>query len=196
MSKENSVKILTSHNPAPSFFAVILCVLFFCLFFICGASIAKTTSQSDNKKIADKTLHVISDKMVAQKDTSMVEFIGNVKATREDSIIFADSIKIFIHSAETKKEGQSDLKKIIATGNVEYTAGERKAFADKAVYTTENEILILTGKSPRLITGDSHVTGKKITLFRNEDRVMVESDGETRVQAVFNPKDQKKGTDQ
>ncbi len=190
------MKILTSHNPAPSFFTVIICVLFFCLFFISGVTFAKTPNQSDNKKIADKTLHVISDKMVAQKDTSMVEFIGNVKATREDSIIFADSIKIFIHSAETKKEGQSDLKKIIATGNVEYIAGERKAFADKAVYTTEDEILILTGKSPRLITGDSHVTGKKITLFRNEDRVMVESDGETRVQAVFNPKDQKKGTDQ
>ncbi len=203
MLKENLVKILTSHNPAPVFFATLFCVLFFCLFFISATTaFAKTANQSDNKnradekKIADKTLHVISDKMVAQKDTSMVEFIGNVKATREDSIILADSIKIFIHSAETKKEGQTDLKKIIATGNVEYTAGERKAFADKAVYTTKDEVLILTGKSPKLITGDSQVTGKKITLFRNEDRVIVESDGKTRVQAIFNPEDQKKGAQQ
>ncbi len=205
MLKENLVKILTSHNhapAAPAFFVILVCVLFFCLFVISApAAFAKTANQSDNKtvagkKIANKTLHVVSDKMVAQKDSSMVEFIGNVKATREDSIILADSIKIFIHSAQTKKEGQTDLKKIVATGNVEYTAGERKAFADKAVYTTSDEVLILTGKAPKLVTGDSQITGKKITLFRNEDRVMVESDGKTRVQAVFNPEDQKKAAQQ
>ncbi len=199
------MKISIFHSLVPKFSAVIIFTLLFSFLFFSTATntVAKTENQSkvkqpaeNNKKIADKKLHVTSDKMVAQKDASMVEFIGNVKATREDSVIFADSIKIFIHTAETKKEGQTDLKKIIATGNVEYTAGERKAFADKAVYTTEDEILILTGKAPRLITGKSHVTGKKITLFRNDDRAIVESDGQTRVQAIFNPEDQKKGTDQ
>jgi lipopolysaccharide export system protein LptA len=33
------------------------------------------------------------------------------------------------------------------------------------------------------------VTGTKITLFRKQDRVLVESDGKTRVQALFNPED-------
>ncbi len=216
MLKENSVKILTSRNPAFLFLAILLCVLFF---FSAPSGFAQTNTKTKaptiKKKItldkkatadkkttadkkltpntpaADKTLHVTSDKMIALKDTSMVEFVGNVKATRDDAVIFADSIKIFIHTAQTKKEGQTDLKQIIATGNVEYTAGERKAFADKAVYTTQDEILILTGESARLITGKSHVTGKKITLFRNEDRAIVESDGKTRVQAVFNPEDQK-----
>ncbi len=220
MLKENSVKILTSRNPAFLFLAILLCVLFF---FSAPSGFAQTNTKTKaptiKKKItldkkaatdkkltpntpaADKTLHVTSDKMIALKDTSMVEFVGNVKATRDDAVIFADSIKIFIHTAQTKKEGQTDLKQIIATGNVEYTAGERKAFADKAVYTTQDEILILTGESARLITGKSHVTGKKITLFRNEDRAIVESDGKTRVQAVFNPedkkpKDKKKGAQQ
>ena len=209
MSKENSVKSLTSPSPALPFFVLLVCVLFFSS---APAGFAqtntKTVSPSIKKKItdkkitpdkrvntdkiaADKPLHVTSDKMIAHKDMSMVEFIGNVKATQEDAVIFADSIKIFIHTAETKKEGQPDLKQIIATGNVEYTAGERKAFADKAVYSTQNEILILTGETARLITGKSHITGKKITLFRNQDLAIVESDGKTRVQAVFNPEDQK-----
>jgi len=196
MLKENSVKSLTSRNPIP-LFATLLCVL---LFFSFTAGFAKTPpvkkKLTTNKLSPDKRLHVTSDKMIAHKDTSMVEFIGNVKATREDAIIFADSIKIFVHTAQTKKEGQTDLKQIIATGNVEYTAGESKAFADKAVYTTQDEILILTGESARLITGKSHVTGTKITLFRNEDRAIVESDGKTRVQAIFNPEDQKKGEQQ
>jgi lipopolysaccharide export system protein LptA len=209
MLKENSVKILTFRNPAFPYLAILVCVLFF---FTAPAGSAQTTSQTTpptiKKKItadkklapetptadtlaADKPFHVTSDKMIAHKDSAMVEFIGNVKVIREDAVILADAIKIFIHTAETKKQGQTDLKQITATGNVEYTAGERKAFADKAVYTTQDEILVLTGESARLITGKSHVTGKKITLFRNEDRAIVESDGDTRVQAIFSPEDQK-----
>ncbi len=139
-------------------------------------------------------LHIVSDKMIAQRDQSMVEFIGNVKATQEDSIVLADSIKVFFNDTSKDKnpegeDARSNVKKIISTGNVEYTAGERKAFADKAVYTTENETLILTGESPKLVTGSSFVTGKKITLYRNQDKVLVESDGKKRVEALFNPED-------
>ena len=163
----------------------------FCLIFIGFAllwQIPIVFSQNDSKQAP---LHVVSDKMVAQKDTSVVEFIGNVKATQKNSIVFADSIKIyFVDDNKDKGSGtQSNVKKIVSTGNVKYTAGERKAFADKAVYTTKDEILILTGKSPKLITGSSFVTGKKITLFRLQDKVIVESDGTKRVEAFFNPED-------
>ena len=121
----------------------------------------------------------------------MVEFIGHVKVTREDSILLADSVKIFFHTTKTKKQNQNSVKEIVATGNVEYTAGERKAYADKAVYTTKNEMLVLTGKAPKMFTGKSYVTGKKITLFRLEERVIVESDGKKRVHAFFDSQDQK-----
>ncbi len=211
MLKENLVKVLTSHNLVIPIFVILISLLFFFndtsfagTTTVAGtANSAKNPPPSDNKKlpekkrkstkVTDKKLNVTSDKMVAQKNSSMVEFIGNVKATRGDAIIFADSIKVFINSDKTKNQGPNDLKKIIATGNVEYTAGDRKAFADKAVYTTKDEILILTGKTAKLISGTSHVTGKKITLFRNEDKAIVESDGKTRVRAVFNPEDPKKG---
>ncbi len=150
---------------------------------------AAAAQPKNNEKEAP--LHIVSDQMVAQRDTSMVEFIGNAKATREDSIVFADSIKIYFEN-DTKnndRKTQNNIKKIVSTGNVRYTAGERKAFADKAVYTTKDEILILTGESPKLITGSSFVTGKKITLFRLQDKVLVESDGSKKVEAFFNPED-------
>ncbi len=146
-------------------------------------------AQKADQELAQESLHVVSDKMVAQQDSSMVEFIGNVRATRQDTIILADSIKVFFHNKKTKKKNQSNVKKIVSTGNVEYTAGNRKAFADKAVYTTEDEVLVLTGKSPKLLTGKSWVTGKKITLLRKEDRAIVESDEKSRVEAFFNPQD-------
>ena len=158
------------------------------LLFFLKTDIACSQTQDNSNDIP---IHVISDKMIAQKDTSMVEFIGNVKVTRADSIVFADSIKIYIADDNTNKDSdaQSNVKKIVSTGNVRYTVGDRKAFADKAVYTTHDNILVLTGKSPKLITGSSFVTGKKITLFRNQDKAIVESDGTKRVEAFFNPED-------
>lgn len=145
-------------------------------------------------EVLDKTpLHVVSDKMISQQDTSMVEFIGNVKVTRLDSIVLADSIKIYFVGKDKNKSdqgnAQSNVEKIVSEGNVEYTAGDRKAFADKAVFTMKDEILVLTGNAPKLITGSSFVTGKKITFYRKQDKVIVESDGVKRVEALFNPED-------
>ncbi len=163
------------------------------LTLICLAFFLKSNpglAQTSNEK-SQKPLHVVSDKMTAQEQSSMVEFSGNVKAVLEDSTVFADSIKIYFNDDKKKEESaaQSSVKKIISTGNVKYISKERKAFADKAVYTTKDEILILTGNSPKLITGSSFVTGTKITLFRNQDKVIVESDGAKRVEALFNPED-------
>ncbi len=179
------MKTSTFYNTIPK--------ILFCLILICVALLLKTNtvhSQTKNKT-NESPLHIISDKMIAQKDTSMVEFVGNVKVTREDSIIFADSIKIYFTDDTADKEdpAQSNVKKIIATGNVRYTDEDQKAFADKAIYTTRDEVLVLTGKAPKLITGSNFVTGEKITLFRNQDKVIVESDGTKRVEAFFNPED-------
>jgi len=185
MSGEISVKTLIFNKSVFSF-------LFYFIFlgFTFVWQITATEAQTQTK-VKEVPLHIVSDKMVAQKDTSMVEFIGNAKATREDSIVFADSIKIYFEDDNKDKgrNSQNNIKKIVSTGNVRYTAGERKAFADKAVYTTKDEILILTGESPKLITGSSFVTGKKITLFRIQDKVLVESEGSKKVEAFFNPED-------
>lgn len=159
------------------------------LIFLFAFSISQVHAQS-NTETGNAALRVTSDKMIALKDSSMVEFIGNVKATRLDSIVHADSIQIFFNQkSESASTDQNNVKKIVSTGNVRYIGGERKAFADKAVYTTNNDTLILTGKAAKLVTGSSFVTGKKITLIRSEDKVIVESDGNNRVQALFNPED-------
>ena len=158
------------------------------LILIMSALPCTALSAADNKPLTSDLL-VVSDEMVAEQGQSMVEFIGHVKATRDDTVLEADSLKVFFHNSDTQPQDQNNVKKIVATGNVSYTAGERKAYADKAIYTTQDEVLILTGNSPKLLTGKSYVTGKKITLFRNEDRVVVESGGKSRVQAFFDAED-------
>ncbi|PIE61936.1 MAG: hypothetical protein CSA29_00780 [Desulfobacterales bacterium] len=144
------------------------------------------------QRTASRFLKVISDKMIAEQNAGVVEFIGNVKATQQDSTLVADSVRIFLKASESKQDNLSNIKKMVATGNVEYTAGDRKAMADKAVYTIADEVLVLTGKAPKLLTGNSWISGKKITLFRLDGRVMVESDRTKRVQAVFDAQDQKR----
>lgn len=185
MLGENSVRTLIFNKPIACFLSYITFIGFTFVGYI-----AATQAQTP-PKVKETPLHIVSDQMVAQKDTSMIEFIGNVKATREDSIVFADSIKIyFVDDNNDKKSGtQGNIKKIVSAGNVKYTAGERKAIADKAVYTLKDETLVLTGTSPKIITGSSFVTGKKITLFRLQDKVVVESDGSKRVEAFFNPEE-------
>ncbi len=145
---------------------------------------------SDDSGTFDDTFHVTSDVMVSQQDMAFVEFTGNVVVTRQKEVINADSIKIFIHKKEEKKNNQKQtIKKIIASGNVQYISGNRKALSDNAVYTTGDETLVLTGDSPKVITGDSFVSGEKITLFRKNNKIIVESGQKKRVEAFFNPKD-------
>lgn len=144
----------------------------------------------EKKNLDDAPIRITSDKMIAEKGSSMVEFIGNVAATQEDSILLADSMKVyFVTDKKKKNQAQSNITKIVSSGNVRYTAGERKAFADEAVYTTVDDVLVLKGNAPRLVTGTSFVTGKKITLYRKQDKVLVESDGQKRVEALLNPED-------
>lgn len=185
MLKEGLVKILIFCKSIQKCL-FLLTIAFFALFLTSNSSLAETSKEKSQQPI-----HVVSDKMTAQEKSSMVEFSGNVKAVMEDATLYADSIKIYFFDDQSKREtdAQSSVKQIISSGNVKYISKERKALADKAVYTTKDDILILTGKSPKLITGSSFVTGTKITLFRKDNKIIVESDGEKRVEALFNPED-------
>jgi lipopolysaccharide export system protein LptA len=174
----------------PTCYKSLIVLLLTLLFIYTQASVAAQQNEPADEKQPPADLKITSDKMVASKDQSMVEFIGKVKAVRADSVLLADSVKVFFHSSETQKEGQSKVKRILATGNVEYTEGERKAFSDQADYDTTDQILVLTGEQARLLTGKSWITGKKITLFKAQDRVVVESTEETRVEAFFDAEDQ------
>ncbi|OGR12595.1 MAG: lipopolysaccharide transporter LptA [Desulfobacterales bacterium RIFOXYA12_FULL_46_15] len=183
-----SIKILIfNFNKFTSFFIFI----FVCVFFSLLLNINPVYPEEQNG-INDSPILITSDKMIGEKGASMVEFIGNVEAKKEDSIILADSMKVYFvtdKKKNKKNETQSNITKIVSTGNVRYTSGERKAFADEAVYTTSDDILVLKGNSPRLVTGTSFITGKKITLYRKQDKVIVESDSQKRVEALLNPED-------
>ena len=61
----------------------------------------------ENKELGQDPIHITSDSMVAEKGTSMVEFIGNVEATQLDSVLLADSMKVYFMTDKKKEKSGS-----------------------------------------------------------------------------------------
>ncbi len=119
----------------------------------------------------------------------LAEFIGNVVATRETDVITADRLKIFYKKGVDKKEnpaaGEEMIKKIVANGNVVIKFDDKVARAQQAVYTAETGIIVLTGPNSKVTSGNNFISGEKITMYRSDDRMIVEGGKEKRVEAVF-----------
>lgn len=137
----------------------------------------------------DQKIHITADKLISDNNTNYAEFIGNVRATQEETVITADNLKIFLkQNPQNKKSptvGTESINKIIASGNVKINFDNRVAVTPHAVYNTETEVLVLSGNNSRIISGNNSISGEKITLYRTTGRITVESSGEKRVEAVF-----------
>ncbi|MBF0302222.1 MAG: lipopolysaccharide transport periplasmic protein LptA [Desulfamplus sp.] len=160
--------------------------------FITSISAADIEKSQSNQ---DKKLHVTSDNMLAEKESSIITFSGNVVAKQGDSVIKADKISVILFTAKEKKTNPSNMKQEIksltASGNVKLSSANRTASADQAVYTSTDQKIVLTGGSnfPRVMTGESYITGKTIILFQDSGKVIVEGGKEKRVEALFNSKE-------
>ncbi|MFQ5485877.1 MAG: lipopolysaccharide transport periplasmic protein LptA [Desulfobacterales bacterium] len=164
---------------------ILICSAFFTIFSFAAESVPKTDRIPEEKKI-----HIIANRLVSDSKARFAEFIGNVKATQGTTTITADRLKVY-YKGNLEKEtniapGEDTIKKMVSNGNVTIKFDNRIATSDQAVYMTETRILILTGPDSTIKSGNNSVTGDKITLYRNDGRIYVESSGEKRVKAVFN----------
>lgn len=145
---------------------------------------------TDTRNLAkDQKIHITADKLISDNNADYAEFIGNVRATQEDTVITADKLKIFFkknpHNKKKPTVGEEAINKIVASGNVKIKFDNRVAVARQAVYNTETEVLVLSGNNSRIVSGKDSISGEKITLYRTTGRINVESGGEKRVEAVF-----------
>jgi len=183
------VKSLRSSNNR---FAVCLFVSALCLWTILLAGRAAYAADAATKaKSSQETdaIKITSDRLIANRDSSWAEFSGNVRATQGDTVLTANSLKIYYRESmvqNTASSGaQGAVEKIVATGNVKIHFDGRLAESDQAVYTTGTRILVLSGAKSKVTSGKNSVSGKTITVDRNDDRITVEGGKETRVEAVI-----------
>lgn len=146
----------------------------------------------------EEKIHITSDTMELDQKNNRVEFAGNVVATRLDVTLHADHIQVVLYSDVEKEQraaagsttGDNDnIKQMVATGSVEIVQETSTATADKAVYSTAEQTIVLTGAAPRVVSGKSFITGTRITLYQADNRVVVESDETKRVSAFFDSSD-------
>lgn len=145
------------------------------------------TDTNKNKK--NEKIHITADKLISDHEAKYTEFIGNVRATQRDTVITADKLKIFLNrDMDNKKNplaGDESIKKIVANGNVQIKFDNRVAVTQQAVYITETRVLVLSGADSKVISGNNSISGEKITVYRTDGRIQVESGKGERVEAVL-----------
>lgn len=172
-------------------------MFFFFAAFIIGAALTITFAYAEDKPQDTGTLntekseqiYITADKMISDNETKSVEFIDNVRATQADTVITADSLKIFLKKGLGKRNnplsGEESIEKIVVNGNVNIRFDNRLAVTQQAEYITETRILVLSGADSKIISGKDSISGEKITIYRADGRIDVESGGEKRVEAIF-----------
>ncbi len=131
-------------------------------------------------------IHIKSDTMEAADKDGTVIFRGNVVAIRGDLTINSDSLKIIYKNSDEKDadgKKKRTLSRIIATGHVKIVQGKKVGTGKEAVYDKGSEKLVLIGDA-QVWEGENRIKGTRITLYLNENRSVVESTGNQKVEAT------------
>ncbi len=91
------------------------------------------------------SLSAFSQAIVGESDSlefkeGKIVYKGNVKLTKDGGVLSADKVEVFV-------DEKGKPKKLVATGNVRYIEGRRKAKADYGEYDLISEKLILKGNA-------------------------------------------------
>jgi len=87
---------------------------------------------------------------------NLATFNENVVAIQTDRQLKADKMEVYIDPATNK------IKKMICTGHVEVTQGENKSYSDMAVYTADDQKLVLTGRPKLILMMEADEEGEEV----------------------------------
>ena len=111
---------------------------------------------------------------VITSDRLEFEYEGQYFANFEGNVVIKDTL--FTMTADRVLaffEGTNDVRQVTAVGHVTLVAGERRASCNKAVYNKAKGQIVMTGEAA-LSQGDDQVSGTQITIWLNDQRLMVE----------------------
>ena len=110
---------------------------------------------------------ITSKRMQADKLGDKVMFLEDVTLKKEDITLYSDQLIVF-YDVLTK-----GVKEIEALGNVVVRREGRVALANRALYYSREEKIVLTGDA-RIIENENQIGGDRITLYIRNDRSVVE----------------------
>lgn len=106
----------------------------------------------------DKPLEVFADQGIEwHQNESIYVARGNARAVRGDTTVHGDTLTAHYRKAVT---GGTEVWRVEANGNVQIATPKETAFGDRAVYTVDNGVLMMTGKNLRLNTPRERITAR------------------------------------
>ncbi len=112
-------------------------------------------------------IHITSDKLSLDYENKLITFSGHVRADQANGQITSDSMRVKWGS------GFNDVKELVADGNVRVSQGTRYATGERATLDQTQRTVTLTG-NPVVHDGRDQITGRKITVFLDTGRSVVE----------------------
>jgi lipopolysaccharide export system protein LptA len=110
---------------------------------------------------------VTSARMEADELGNRVTFVGDVILKKEAMTLTSDHLVVFYDPAS------KGVREIEALGNVVVRKEGRIAHANKAIYYSKDEMIVLTGEA-RINENENQLGGDRIILFMRDDRSIVE----------------------
>lgn len=138
----------------------------------------------DNPPIKERPLEISSGRLEADEAANRVTFFDKVVARQGDVVIYAEILTI-VYAGDSR-----EVERIIAEQDVRIVQGERVVTGGRAEYDHRGGIIELTGQ-PKVHQGKDAVSGDKITVYLNEEKSIISSEGGSRVNALFHPKEDK-----
>jgi lipopolysaccharide export system protein LptA len=130
-----------------------------------------------------------ADNMVADNSQHLVTFEGRVELLQEDARLRADFVKI-IYAKTPGTDKWDKVSRIEATGNIYYVIDDQVMKGDQAIYTEDNETMVMTGDVV-LTQGKNVMAGNRLVYNVKEGKSVMDGsptgNGKGRVKGVFYP---------
>jgi lipopolysaccharide export system protein LptA len=153
------------------------------VFVLAGLAASGAHAAPESRKATSgQPINIKSNDLTADNKGKTALFTGKVVAKQGDVTIFCDRMTVYYGAV------QGDIDKIEADGNVRIVQENRTGTSAHAVYESKEGRITLTGGNPKVMQGTDTVSGKIITYLIDDDRSSVSGGGDSRVEAVINPK--------
>lgn len=131
------------------------------------AWLASALSVAAQDAAAPTNTVITSDRLSFDYNRMVAVFDGNVHAQDPEVLITSERLTVFFDST-------NDVKSVTALGNVHVYHEDQRAECDQAVYIRRLGQVELTG-NPKLFRGKDEISGRKITFWLDDERMLVES---------------------
>lgn len=110
---------------------------------------------------------ITSNRMEYDYGHSSIIFEENVKVRNPEYVMTCERLVVMLNST-------NDVKWIKATKDVILVNGDRSAKCDEAIYTKADGKIVMTGREVLVQRATDQMTGTKITIWLNDEKVLCE----------------------